>query len=264
MGPGRYPPAVEEPSPQEPATAPPQAPESWLGKNVVFVLTALPFLIAAARVVLFAGGDQALLTTLLQTINVPAIILGSVVPAGLLILMFAAYLAIADPKVWPAMVALARRSPAVAVYVLPPLLIVIVAMSSYDAALAIAAGLGLAGLARLLWTRWSRKRGKTWRGWVEDSTAFTVFLVVGLLTAGPMWLPSESVTTSDGAARMGYVLSADGEWTTVLTNDRVVLRLASSDVVAREVCNESHPATLMQWMFHWQPQRACPADKPAR
>lgn len=60
-----------------------------------------------------------------------------------------------------------------------------------------------------------------------------------------MWLPAERVTLGDGTTRVGYVLDAGGDWTTILwDNDRTVGILITDQVRARQVCRLGLPDPL--------------------
>lgn len=57
-----------------------------------------------------------------------------------------------------------------------------------------------------------------------------------------MWLPAERIAAVGGPARIGYVLSSDDGWTTVLwDDDRAVAVLAPGAIRARSVCRAGPP-----------------------
>lgn len=52
-----------------------------------------------------------------------------------------------------------------------------------------------------------------------------------------VWLPAESIAMKDGSKYIGYVLSTDGEWTTILDDQpRMVYRVHSKEVESRTIC----------------------------
>jgi hypothetical protein len=52
-----------------------------------------------------------------------------------------------------------------------------------------------------------------------------------------VWLPAEVILTRDGSRHVGYVLSADQEWTIILEDHpRTVLRVHSNEVESRRIC----------------------------
>jgi hypothetical protein len=52
------------------------------------------------------------------------------------------------------------------------------------------------------------------------------------------WLPPEEIRTTDHRDLLGYVLSTDGGWYSILTESpRYVTRLPASDVASREICH---------------------------
>lgn len=82
-----------------------------------------------------------------------------------------------------------------------------------------------------------------------------------------MWLPAERIELSTGRVYYGYVLSSANGWFTVLlVNSRVIVNLLAHDVMARSVCQPmmsaqpnaptqpiQHPP-LIPWLYH-QPRR---------
>lgn len=70
-------------------------------------------------------------------------------------------------------------------------------------------------------------------------------LALVLLFALPfgMWLPQENIGTRAGRLS-GYVLSTNEVWTTVLSVDKRVTILKSTDVASREVCGQGEYESL--------------------
>ena len=63
-------------------------------------------------------------------------------------------------------------------------------------------------------------------------------LISDLIFTNKVWLPRERMMIGNSAFD-GYVLQDDGEWMTLLSEgDRIVILALSSDVTAREVCQE--------------------------
>ena len=90
--------------------------------------------------------------------------------------------------------------------------------------------------------------------------ALAIILIVTTLTPvlqfalnDTPWLPAEVVSTTKGSKVIGYVLSTNDGWTTVLSErDRLVLSIRSENVASRSICAVSEGtngrATIYQ---HW-------------
>lgn len=227
-------------------------------KDWPVLLAAAPVVVAASRVIGFSRGDQALLTTLLQTLDVPAVLIGSLMPTATTLLGILAYLAIGDPGLSQALLRGWRSLsvPATAAVFLAVCLLV--SVSDLRALGATIALLAIAGLLRALLSRRARSEGRSWLGFGGDSMAVAAALLVPLLLNGSMWLPSESVRLADGTQVRVYVLAVETDWTTMLrAKDRKIVRLPSAEVIGREVCNESPVRTLAQLNWHTPAQPQC-------
>jgi len=81
--------------------------------------------------------------------------------------------------------------------------------------------------------------------WPLEIFAVAAVLSGSLLDVSKVWLPPEVVRLADGRRITGYVLSVDGEWTSVLReSNRAIILVRSDNVAARTVCNVARvPAT---------------------
>jgi hypothetical protein len=87
----------------------------------------------------------------------------------------------------------------------------------------------LFGLFVLLWRRLR---------WQLELPTVMAVVIVTLLDVPAMWLPPEQLRFVDREPLVAYVLSADGEWLTLLTeHDRRILVTRQSNVSTRTVCN---------------------------
>lgn len=228
------------------------------GRNLALILATAPVLIAAVRVVMFSGGDQALLATLAQTLDLRAILIPSVLPVGAFVVVLAVWTAIGDPKLGRGLVAGVNRA-APYLWFVVPLVLGFFALVPWTVAVGVLVLALLLGAIRWFGTRRSHKKGKEWRGFVEDGLATLGLLTMVYLALGtPMWLPLERVDFRDGTTSIGYVLSEEGAWVTFLTDEgHRVERIQAVDVVERQVCNDSSSRSLVLVARGDTPQPAC-------
>jgi len=230
-------------------------------KNVGLLLGVLPLLLAALRVLLWARGDQALLTTLVQTLNVQAVLLGSLAPVVALGIASAAFALIADPATWGPLKRWAVRLDSWVVIVAIPLILAMLAITKTSVLVGVALLLGAGLTARAVGRRWGRTRGKAPGKWTENGWALAVLYLLGWLATAPMWLPAEVVTLRDDTSTTAYVLSNGDGWATLLTSDRSVLRIPSDQVASRVVCNEDGGRSLLEVFTSTNAIPECPANK---
>lgn len=253
-------------------TTPPNGPESEpppppaipvsARRNLSVLLAAAPIAVATARVVGFSRGDQALLTTLLQTLDVPAVLIGSLIPAAVIVLGITIYAAIGDPRVSRALLRGWRGLSPLTETGIAAALLLLVYVSDLQTLGATVGLLVLAGAIRALLTRRARSRGRSWVGFGGDTVAVVAALLLPVLMNASMWLPSERVRLADGLQEQVYVLAVDGPWTTLLrTKDRRIIRLPSADVTEREVCNTTQVRALAQEFGTGSPQPQCSQPK---
>lgn len=76
------------------------------------------------------------------------------------------------------------------------------------------------------------------------------FIVVGsglitlVFTTEATWLPVEEIRLRQSESVVGYVLETESEWTSVLLDeDRTLLRVRTSDVLSRELCDNKERTT---------------------
>jgi hypothetical protein len=101
--------------------------------------------------------------------------------------------------------------------------------------------------------------------------AVGVFAFIYLVQSPTMWLSIESVTTKDRGTLVGYVVSEDGQWTTILTprwlgraapGDNILTRIRSDTVAAREPCAATMAeARLFSPLLRLRPVQLVPASR---
>lgn len=105
------------------------------------------------------------------------------------------------------------------------------------------------GLAATVLARRRKPYGRRLSMWAPRALATSIALLFLIMVGRPTtWVPAEAVTTAGGETIAGYVVSADGDWTTVLTpkwtnrlepGQNSLRRVPTKDVVARETCRFS-------------------------
>jgi len=83
----------------------------------------------------------------------------------------------------------------------------------------------------------------------DPFTALVGVIIVPLLLTvlsgwSAFWLPLEAVTEVGEKPVRAYVMSVTSEWTTLLTPDRVVIRMPSDAVAERVVCDQGTTLTF--------------------
>jgi hypothetical protein len=86
--------------------------------------------------------------------------------------------------------------------------------------------------------------------WSGEFIVLLMSVVLIVLTVSEVWLPPEEILLEGGTDTVGYVLSVEPEWTTILEEaDRSILLVPSEDVISRKVCNlesQSEAPTIWQ------------------
>lgn len=236
---------------------PAEQPRSWLRSNALAVAALVPIAVAAARIAVFSGGEPALLATLVQSIDVPAIVLSSIVPAAGFMVGFFTFVTIANSELSPHVLRAVRSASGPANAVFAFTLILVVYLSSLSQLVAIAAMVALGIVYRLTSDRIDKKRGSSVSADVPAVVASFMFTV--LFTAAP-WMPTEAVQLEDNTIQVAYVVSAGNGWTTLVDAEtKLVSRIDDDDVLARTVCSKPRPRSLAQVMGNVEPPPRCPA-----
>jgi len=86
---------------------------SWAQRNALALAALTPVLVASARLLVFSGGDPALLATTVEQLDVAAIVLGSLGPTLGIIVGYSLFVIIANRHVTPTVLGWLRRDSAV-------------------------------------------------------------------------------------------------------------------------------------------------------
>lgn len=235
----------------------------WLDFGLLIAV--VPIVLAAARIVLYSGGDPVLMRVLIETLNVTTLLLGTILPMLPLLFWLALQPLIADASLTRQL--LTKRAPSrnwwlLLLIAFPALYVLVGPWPDSLRGLAYLAG-ALALGACTVWVFGvlrERRRGARWRhalrvrltwgrGPVTGDAAHVLIVPVVLLLvifAVPrgFWLPLESVTVDSQEVR-GYVLQVEDGWATVLTEDRGVERYPAASMTARDICDQGEYESLI-------------------
>lgn len=223
---------------------------SW---HVALWIAGLPVMIAGLRIWMFSQGDSTLLRVLLESLPVLTVLTASTLQVlPWVLITFGAMLLFnfsTRRVVWMWM---ARNRGITFLGCIAALLIAMVTpLWSLLAMVAIYVAVGVLVIAR--------RSEKPWGTWLtaqsermdnkDPAGALVGLIVLPLLlnqftSFTTFWLPREIVTV-DGRPTNAYVLTVSGEWTTLLTPERAVLRVATAEVSERIVCDQGETQTLL-------------------
>ncbi|TQJ30132.1 hypothetical protein [Microbacterium sp. SLBN-146] len=255
-------PAVPDPIRESDPAQAKVARSRWLDVGVLVAV--LPVAMAALRIVLYSGGDPVLMRVLIETLDVPTLLLGTLLPLLPLLFWLALQPLITDAPLTRQL--LRRTAPNrnwwLVLIIALPLLYVLVGPwpDTIETILWFGGALALGALT--VWGvgvfRW-RRAGHPWRtalrvrvtiasqplGSVTHLLLVSVVLIV-VIFAMPrgFWLPLESIT-ADGADLTGYVLQSEDGWTTVMTEGRAIERFPAASVTSRTVCDQGEYESLI-------------------
>ncbi len=256
--------SADESSEHAPANIRKDRPARGLKLDVAILLAVSPLVLSGIRVWLYAGGDTAIFLTLVRTLDVATVLVGTtaVLMQGLVLL--SVVLILTDWRIRARFIAALRRPwflPALAVTFL---LLLYTASIMFALGLMAIAVLALAFVAVKKWVPASRKvlefvvapKGDRIR---PDSVATVASIGITLLIMPTnMWLPLERIELTGGEVEFAYVLEVTGEWTTALTEERAVRIYGTDEVTARETCRPITNLTLAKTLFQIPPDPSAP------
>ncbi|MGX5770486.1 hypothetical protein ACWKWN_07005 [Microbacterium trichothecenolyticum] len=256
-------------------TETPKSRPRWLDIGVL--LAVIPILLAAARVLLFSGGDPALFRVLVQTLNVPTVLLGTAITILPIVALLPLFMFASEPSALRHFAKAPWFSFAFGAYFVVVIAAVILGpwpSMGWTVLFGVALFLAFWLARRLRNAVRAYRRGLTARSalmaglpmvvrpptdaWKSSTWGPVVVVLLALAGLQSMWLPSERLLLSDGTELTAFVLEEKTEWTTVLTEERVVLRIETSQVDTRTVCEQGEfSSLLMTWA------KSAPVDAPS-
>lgn len=236
----------------DPSTNVPRKRQRVRSLDVALWIAAVPVMIAGVRLLMFSKGDPVLLRVLFENFQILPLLTAS----ALLVLPWAtlstAILMLLNRSARVVLAGWIRDLPAATT--LGILAIVVVVMTSPFPMAYWIAGAWFAVLAVSIISRIPNQ----WAGRVTrivnvadsntpGSMFYSVLVVPLILTILPawssFWLPLEDVVTSS-ETHSAYVLGDADGWTTLLMADRAVLRIPSSEITERIVCDQGEAVTV--------------------
>jgi hypothetical protein len=225
--------------------------------DTAVLIAIVPVVVAAVRIWLFSGGDTAVFLTLLRTLNIPAVLIGTIIVAVPFVIILMLTILVTDwkardqAKEW-----LSRRHWPAAL--IPILFFIFLYTTSWTILISLAtlgAFVGAYTLTRRYWP-WGRKyiadimipRRGDHNGPVSIVT-FTGVLVVFLIIPTSMWLPLEKIDIDKSESRAAYVLESTQEWTTLLTSKYKIEVYHTKDIKSRAVCRSSFGGSLSTLIY---------------
>jgi len=237
----------------------------WL--DVGIILAVAPIVVASLRVVIFTGGDPVLTQVLIENLDVRTLLLGSffsILPAMAMVassfLMveksLAGRLLGGDKK--------GRRRWGTLIGGIILLLVVFSNLMWIAAALVVVPIiLFVISFVSFLGEKLERERVKnSWKdifnvqkglsslalGQLRDAMIPPLTILIAVLAQfGSMWLPLELVTTQNTSAK-AYVLSNSEGWATLLTEQKVILRIPEGAIIERRVCDQGGHTSLISML----------------
>ena len=206
---------------------------------------------------MYSGGDIAVFLVLVRTLNIPAVLIATVVLLVPWLLFVATMVLLTDWKArdWAKGWLADHRWIAPGV---PVVALIILYTGSWPIALgALVIGLlvGIYLFVRRFWN-WGHQhisrllvapRGDQ-NGPNSLITVVTI-VIVFLITPANMWLPLERIEMASGEQEVGYVLEATSDWTTLITVARRVDVLPTPEVKGRTICRTSSLPSIATLLF---------------
>jgi hypothetical protein len=206
-----------------------------LRSHVTLIVSVVPILLSGMRIFAVADGDRATLVTLLSTLDVAAVLLGTF--AWLLPTAFG----VAAAVCWIRWLQLSSASPPLAghrgvmLWLAIPVTVVALILFAF-APVNDLLYLLLCGLAVGYFRR--PERNRIAQAVILVAAFLAVMLGPVVFRAANMWLPAERIQLRDQPAVVGYVLAADPQYATVLqAADSAVRILRLDQVESRTICS---------------------------
>jgi hypothetical protein len=206
---------------------------SFARSHLIWILGLVPLAFAGLRVIVASGGNAETLKSLVQDLDVTALVLASFLPFfGSVLFWFFLIVAITSKgrnttskSGWLFMTSIV----VVVVWVTMPLSYLLTNIAFVFSIL-------LMALASHLTTRWPIVK-KTLVGIASIVIVFAIISAPFVLAG--MWLPKERITITGQSPVIGYMLSSDMRWTKYMDENDKIHIVASSAVLERESVDDT-------------------------
>ena len=221
--------------------------------DIALLIAIVPIAAATIRIWMYSGGDIALFLVLLRTINIPAVLVGTAVLLVPSLLLVGLVMILFDRKARAWIKARFARNSWTITVAFPVVGIVIGYTISWPyfvwLVIISACAVGYFFIRRFWQKRKVTKKTtnkKSFFGSTGPDSFIVLLSVVAsfLVTPGNIWLPLEQVTITGRESSIGYVLESTSDWTTVLTKERTLSIIATSDLESRQLCDTHNPGTI--------------------
>ncbi|WP_127793758.1 hypothetical protein [Agromyces sp. LHK192] len=222
------------------------------------IIAALPFVIAGVRVLLYSGGDPVVLKTLIETLNITTLLLGTLLPIlPAFVLFFLQALAFGGGLFSRLLASRSGRIALLAVFVFWMLI------GPLPTTLWVAGGLVVGGIVRAILLRYVPRFHAGLAEWLSPPAGskfvspwligIAVTIVFVLAVPQGMWVPLERVSRDGQGDEIVYVLDDAEGWMTTSQQDRSIMLLRSEDVTDRVVCDQGSYSSLITIMTRADP-----------
>lgn len=251
----------DTPNPETPPRAQPQNTlwEFFKG-NFVWLLGLVPVFLAGLRIWTVSQGDSEVFLFLLKNLNAVQLLLATIIPLTPVIVFWA----------WVAWVDWQRRTPReqqvqeIPDWVDIPIFIAMSSVMMYMPLYLLLTNIAILAFFAFMRRRWRKKaeskdspyHGLSMTPIIWDARGIGLSLVAtSILSSYVVWLPPEIIKTTKWQAETGSVISEDDRWTTILTRDRKIELIRTSNIVARRPCTTD-------WNFFGRPVMKVLSSKP--
>ncbi len=233
----------------------------WLDVSVAIAV--LPIAVAALRILLYSGGDPVLMKVLVDTLDIPTLILGTLLPLLPALLWLPLQPLILDASL--ARQLLGGKSRTLWIILVLVLVLIYLLIGPWPSTIemlrncVIGAATG-AAIAYCWYVFKERRAGHRWLtalrvrlGWgVAPPVGRPIhvliipLVVLAAVFAMPlgMWLPLERVTTGSTPV-LAYVLQNENDWATLMEEDKTVLRVPATSITERAICDQGEYESLI-------------------
>lgn len=225
--------------------------------DIALFIAVSPLIAAAVRIWLYSGGDVSIFLLLLRTLDIPVVLMATLVimiPTAIVVML---WVILTD---WKARDYIANwiEQHRWAILLLPLVLFVLI----YTAGPLLLLSLLMIILSTVFYVAigrfwpWGKKHitdiviAKRGDHYGPDSIVTIVgLLIIFLIIPHNMWLPLERVKINPDKQYHAYVLESNAEWTTLLTPEKSVLIVPTHSVKARELCRAAANLTLATLLY---------------
>lgn len=203
--------------------------QEWVQDNPVVAISSISLAIAGIRLLAVSGGNTQVLQTLVQTLDIPALVTATLLPIVPNIIVIV-YLMYWDNQFTKPKDERTKHSDWViysSILIVGTLLFLvpIILLASYI----------LFFIFIQIKRYGARRQGMTLSG-VSFQMIIIPPILIAISSNSSLWLPPETITFDTAKQQTAYVLASDVRWTTLLLSEKSVAVVPSSKITARDSC----------------------------